>query len=64
MHSFQLILMKQEINRAEKGMSNLVNEKLETYKSKFRENVAPELMPSVVSSIRREMRNHSAMVQN
>ena len=55
--------MKQEINRADKGR-NVVKEKLETNKSKFRENVTPELMPSVVSSIRREMRNHSAMVQN
>ena len=38
--------------------------KLETDRCYFRENVRPELMPSVVGSIRREMRNHSAMVQN
>ena len=35
-----------------------------TDRSNFRENVKPELMPSVVSCIKREMRNHSAMVQN
>ena len=35
-----------------------------TGRSNFKENVKPELMPSVVSCIKREMRNHSAMVQN
>ena len=39
-------------------------EKLKTDKSNFRENVRPELMPSLVGSIRREMRNHSARVKN
>ena len=64
--SFQLKLLKQEINRAEKGQKVFKEklEKLETDRSKLRENVRPELMPSVVSRIRREMRNHSAMVQN
>ena len=62
-HSFQSKLLKQEINRAEKGRK-VFKEKLKTDRSKFREKVRPELMPSVVSSIRREMRNHSAMVQN
>ena len=42
----------------------MFKEKLETNRSNFRENVKTELMPSVVGSIRREMRNHSAMVQN
>ena len=38
--------------------------KIETDRSNFRENVKPELMPSIVSCIKREMRNHSAMFQN
>ena len=42
----------------------MFREKLETKKSKSREEVRPEPMPSVVSSTRCEMRNHSAMVQN
>ena len=42
----------------------MFKEKLETDRSNFRENVRPELMPSVVGSVKREMRNHSAMVQN
>ena len=63
MHSFQLKLLKQEINRAEKGRKAF-KEKLETDRSNFRQNVKPELMASVVSCIKREMRNHSAMVQN
>ena len=62
-HSFQLKLLKQEINRAEKGRK-VFREKLETDRSSFREKVRPELMPSVVSCIKREMRGHSAMVQN
>ena len=60
--SFQLKLLIQEINRAEKGRK-MFKEKLETDRSNFRENVRPELMPSIVGSIRREMRNHSAMIQ-
>ena len=62
-HSFQLKLLKEEINRAEKGRK-VFKEKLETDRSNFRENVRPELMPSVVGSIRHEMRNHSKMVIN
>ena len=62
-HSFQLKLLKQETNRAEKGRK-VFKEKLETDRSKFRENVKPELMRSLVSCIKREMRNHSKMVQN
>ena len=62
-HSFQLKLLKQEIKRAEKGRK-VFKERLETDRSNFRENVRPELMPSVVGSIRREMTNHSAMVKN
>ena len=62
-HSFQLKLLKQEINRAEKGRK-VFREKLVTDRSSFREKVRPELMPSVVSCIKREMRGHSAMVQN
>ena len=62
-HSFQLKLLKQEINRAEKDRK-VFKEKLETDRSNFRENVKPELMPSVVSCIKLEMRNHSAMVQS
>ena len=42
----------------------MFKEKLETDKIKFMENLRPELMPSTVISIRREIRNHSAMVQN
>ena len=61
--SFQLKLLTQEINRAEKGRK-VFKEKLETDRSNFWETVRPELMPSVVGSIRREMKNHSAMVQN
>ena len=63
LHSFQLKLLKREINRAEKGRK-VFKENLETDRSNFRENVRPELMPSVVGSIRREMRNHSEMFQN
>ena len=63
MHSFQLKLMKQETNRAQKGRK-VLKEKIETDRSNFRENVRPELMSSVVGSISREMRNHSAMVQS
>ena len=62
-HSFQLKLLKQEINRAEKGRK-VFKEKLQTNRNNFREIVKPELMPCVVSCIKREMRNHSAMVQN
>ena len=62
-HSFQLKHLKQEKNRAEKGRK-LFKEKLETDRSSFRENLRPEMMPSDVRSIRTEMRNHSAMVQN
>ena len=62
-HSFQLKLLKQEVNLAEKARK-VFKEKLVTDRSNFRENVKPELMPSVVSCIKREMRNHSAMVQN
>ena len=62
-HSFQLKLLKQEINRSERGRK-LFKEKLETDMSSFRENVKPEQMPSVVSCIKREMKNHSARVQN
>ena len=36
----------------------------ETDRRKLRENVRPELMPSAVSSIRCERKNHSAMVRN
>ena len=60
--SFQLKLLILEINRAEKGRE-MFKEKLETDRSNFRENMRPELMPSFVGSIRREMRNHSAMIQ-
>ena len=60
---FPLRLLKQEINSAEKGRK-VFKEKLEIDRSNLRENVKPELMPSVVSCIKREMRNHSAMVQN
>ena len=42
----------------------MFKEKLETDRSKFREKVRTELMPSVVSITRREIRNPSAMVQN
>ena len=34
------------------------------FRSKFNEKVRPELMQSVVSGIRCEMRNHFAMVQH
>ena len=60
---FQLKLLKQEIKREEKGCK-VFKEKFETDRSNFRENVRPELMPSVVSIIRRQMRKPSAMVQN
>ena len=62
-HILQLKLLKQEINPAEKGRKVFL-EKFETDRSNFREKVRPELMPSVVGSVRREMRDHSAMVQN
>ena len=39
-------------------------EKLETVRSKFTEKVRPELMPSVVSKNKREMKNYSAVDQN
>ena len=64
LHSFQLKLLKQEINHAEKGRKVFKEKKLETDRSNFRENVKPELVPSVVSCIKLEMWNHSAMVQN
>ena len=63
MQSFHLQLLKQELNRAEKG-HKVFKEKLETDRSNFRDNVRSELMPSVVGKIRREMRKHSAVVQN
>ena len=62
-HSFQLKFLKKAINRAEKSFK-VFKEKLETDKNKFKENMRPELMPSLVTSFRREMRNHSAMIQN
>ena len=49
------------MNGAEKGRK-VFKEKSEKDRSNFRENVRPELMPSVVGSIRRD--NHSGMVQN
>ena len=61
--SFQLKLLKQEINRAEKGRKDF-KEKRETDRSNFRENMRPELTTSVVGCIRREMRNHSTMVKD
>ena len=63
LHSFQLKILKQEINGAEKGLK-LFKVKLETNRSKVSEKVRPELMSSVVSSKRRETRNHYAMVQS
>ena len=63
MQSFHFKIQKQEINLAEKNRK-VFKEKLETDRNKFREKVRPELMPSVVSITRREMRNPSAMVQN
>ena len=62
-HSFHIKLLKQEIKRAEKGRK-VFKKKLATDRSKFRQNVRPELMPSNLCRFRREMRNHSAMVQN
>ena len=61
--SFKLKNLKQEIILAEKGRK-MFKEKVETNRIIYRENVRPELMTSAVSRIRREMRNHSAMVQN
>ena len=55
--------MKQKIKRAKKGRK-VFKEKVETGRSNYRENVRPELMSSVVGSIRREMWNYAAMVQN
>ena len=62
-HSFQFKLLKQQINRPKKGRK-VFKQKLETDRSNFWENVRPELIPSVVGSIRCEMRNYSAMVHN
>ena len=62
-HILQLKFLKQEVNRAEKGRK-VFKEKPETDRSEFTENNRPELMQSVVSSIRREMRNPSTMVRN
>ena len=62
-HSFQLKLLKQEMNRAEIG-HKLFKEILETDRSKFREKVRPEWMPSVVSSISLEIGTHSTVNQN
>ena len=62
-HNFQFEPLKQEINSAKKGRK-VFKEKFETDRSNFRENVRPEPMPSVVGSIRREMRNHSVLAQN
>ena len=62
-HSFQLKLLKEEINRAKKGRK-VFKEKLATDRSNFRENVRQGLMPCLVFSIRREMRNQFAMVKN
>ena len=42
----------------------MFKKEFETHRSKFNEKVRPELMQSVVSGIRREMRNHFAMVQH
>ena len=61
-HSFQIKLLKQGINRTKKGRK-MFKEKFETERSNFREKLRPELIPFVVGSIRREMRNHSAMVE-
>ena len=63
MHSFHIKLLKQQIKRAEKGRK-VFKEKQATDRSKFRQNVRPELMPSNLCRFRRDMRNHSAMVQN
>ena len=54
-------LLNQEISRAELGRK-VFKDELETDRSKFSEKVGPELMPSIVSSIRREKRNQFALV--
>ena len=63
MHSFQLKLLKQEINHPERGVKVFTKE-LDTDMSIFRKMVRSELMPTVVSRIRREIRNDLAMVQS
>ena len=60
--SFQLRILREEINSDETGR-NVWREKLETFRSKLRENMRPKLMQSVVSSIRQKMRNLSAVIE-
>ena len=63
LHSFQSKLLKCGYNPAEKDCL-LFKKKLERGRSKYRDQLRPELIPFVVGSNRREIRNQSAMVQN
>ena len=50
LHSFQLKLLKQEINRAEKSRK-VLREKLESDSSNIMENVRPELMNPLLAAL-------------
>ena len=63
MQSFHLNLLKEELNLAGKGR-NVFNEKFETNNNKFREKLRPEMMTSVIVSIRRGIGNHSDLVED
>ena len=61
MHSFQLKLLGKEINRAEQSR-RFFEEKLGEDRGILRKEVKKELLPSVVYSIRKEMRDHSELI--
>ena len=60
-NSFQLRLLRKEISRAEQGR-RLFEEKHGEDRGILREEVKKELLPSIVYSIRKEMRNHSKLI--
>ena len=60
-HSFQLKLLGKEISRAEQGR-RLFEEKLGEDRGILRKEVKKELIPSIVYSIRKKMRDHSELI--
>ena len=60
-HSFQLKLLGKEISRGEQGR-RLFEEKLGEDRGILRKEAKKELIPSIVYSIRKEMRDHSDLI--
>ena len=60
-HSFQLKLLRKEISHAEQGC-RLFEEKFGDDRGIFRKKIEKKLLPSIVYSIRIEMRDHSELI--